>query len=109
MWAIVNLNLVRKLFIAYFTPFALSSDCLLTNPAPAGYTVTGSTTVGATPTVTCASEYSGTPAALTCQADGSWDASFAGCDRGESLEGFEIYFFKISFDALSFTDIKIFI
>ena len=66
--------------------FDYSTDCLLTNPAPAGYTVTGSTIVGGTPTVTCASEYSGTPSSPSCQADGSWDPDFSGCDRGKSFK-----------------------
>ena len=86
--------------------FTLSLDCLLTNPAPAGYTVTGSTIVGATPTVTCASGYTGTPAALTCQADGSWDASFTGCDRGEFLQGSKISFSKDKFQCSVLTNNK---
>ena len=67
----------------FYLSFFNSSDCLLTNPAPTGYDVTGSTIVGATPTVSCASEFSGSPTIVTCQSDGSWNSAFSGCDRGE--------------------------
>ena len=67
-----------------------STDCLLQNPAPAGYNVTGSTTMGATPTVTCANEYSGTPASVRCQADGTWNLPYSGCSRGTYFNEFEI-------------------
>lgn len=44
-----------------------------------GYTIaTGTTTIGSTRTVTCASGYGGTATALTCQSSGMWTAS-TGC------------------------------
>ena len=68
-----------------------STDCLYFNPAPSEYVVTGSTLVDATPTVQCAAEYSGTPASVTCQTDGSWHPSFSGCYRGEQFNTFRYF------------------
>ena len=101
------MNTTFSVSVYLYSCFRFTSDCLLTNPAPTGYTVTGSTTVGATPTVTCASEYSGTPASPTCQADGSWDVSFNGCDRGES-QGFEALFYTFTNEESFLLDIYIF-
>lgn len=56
-------------------------DCGQSGAVEAGYTVSGSTVYGGTPSVTCASGYAGTPGTTTCQADGSW-SGFTGCIRG---------------------------
>ena len=53
--------------------FNSSTDCFL---AMDGYFVIGSTIVGPIPTVICACEYRGAPAALTCEADESCNAAF---------------------------------
>jgi len=66
-----------------FSTTDLSSGCTIVNcdtpVASTGYTLgSGSTTFGSSYSMTCATGYSGTAAALTCQSSGSWTAQ-SGC------------------------------
>jgi len=63
--------------------WTVSSGCTIRNcgtpVASAGYVLgSGSTTFGSTYSMSCATGYTGTAAALTCQADGTWTAQ-SGC------------------------------
>ena len=69
-----SVYLNRRVFVMCF----ILADCSVSGTVPAGYDVSGTTTYGGSPVVTCANGYSGTAAAITCQADGTWTA-FSGC------------------------------